>query len=203
MTLRNGLAVLLACACPQLYAVEPAEATLKLDQLEVSYGGGPFVNANVVHQTSLATGNLEPTCMPPLLECDEFALTLDFPADIIDVYPTAIVRFQFEWVDITGAGVIDFDFFIMDEDGNVVSDGAASSSNPEAVTMLLEGGLVSYRVVGVPFLALGDSYTAKIEVDLGEPVETQGRSVLVGNSAGGALGWGLLMLLGLGLQRRR
>ena len=143
-----GLA-LFAAAAP---AATPAEATLDFDNLEVVYTGGPFVNANVIHQSNNGT---EPTCMSPVLECDEFTLTLDFPEGIGEIYPQAIVRMLFTWVDLTGNGVIDFDFFLTDVDGNVINNGGTSSSNPESMTIILPNdGPVTYKILGVPFLSL-------------------------------------------------
>ncbi len=195
-----GLA-LFAAAAP---AATPAEATLDFDNLEVVYTGGPFVNANVIHQSNNGT---EPTCMSPVLECDEFTLTLDFPEGIGEIYPQAIVRMLFTWVDLTGNGVIDFDFFLADVDGNVINNGGTSSSNPESMTIILPNdGPVTYKILGVPFLALGDSYEATISVDLGEPVEVEsgGEGRALGLSGGGSAGGLLLATLALlGLRRRR
>ena len=191
------------CMAFAAQAADPADATLSLDNLETSYGGGPFVNANVVHQ---GNDGAEPTCMSPVLECDEFVLTLDFPEGIREIYPTALVRFSWSWDDPSGAGVIDFDFFVTDPDGNVVNNSGASAANPEFATMILPNGPATFHVLGVPFLALASSYTGNIIVDLGEPAEVEEGSSGEGRSlsaaGGGALGLILLPLLLLGRRRR-
>ena len=117
------------------------------------------------------------------------------------------IRDRFTWVDLTGNGVIDFDFFLTDVDGNVINNGGTSSSNPESMTIILPNdGPVTYKILGVPFLALGDSYEATISVDLGEPVEVEsgGEGRALGLSGGGSAGGLLLATLALlGLRRRR
>ncbi len=189
-------------------AAEPAEATLNFDQLEVQYTAGPFVNANVVHQQN---NGEEPTCLSPVLECDEFTVTLDFPENLRELYPTALVRFVWSWEDPSGAGVIDFDYFIADADGNIVNNGGASSANPESASLLLPEGKTTFTAIGVPFLALGQSFTGTVTVDLGLPAEVEEgeetaesralRSTLAG---GGALNpWLLIALLGQGVRARR
>lgn len=197
----------LAGVNPVAYAAEPAEATLNFDQLEVEYTAGPFVNANVMHQQN---NGEEPTCMSPVLECDEFQLTLDFPEDLGELYPTALVRFVWTWDDPVG-GVIDFDFFIADADGNIINNGGVSGANPESTAIVLPTGMTTYTLLGVPFLATGQSFTGKVTVDLGLPAEvdegketTESRALRSTMAGGGAAPFVVLLsLLGLGLLRSR
>ncbi len=220
--MKSFLALIAALVALPLAAAPttPASGTLTLDELSVEYTGGPHVNANIIHQgDSGATG---PTCQPPVLECDDFALTTDFPEDIVSVYPSAVVRIVWSWVDLSGQGAVDFDCWLYDGDGNLLDTSGASASNPESTAFLLNGGVHDYILRCAPFLAAGDTYTGKIEVLLGEPVEPVGEAeggsdglagVLVPapnaeknadiarKAGGGAAGW-LLLTLGL-LARRR
>ncbi len=197
----------LAGACTPLFAADPAEATLSFDQLEVQYTAGPFVNANVLHQSN---NGAEPTCMSPVLECDEFTVTLDFPENLGELYPTALIRFVWTWDDPVG-GVIDFDFFIADTDGNIINNGGVSGANPESTAIVMPSGKTTYKVLGVPFLATGQSFTGTVTADLGLPAEvdegketSESRALRTTLAGGGsAPGSVLLALLGLGLLRRK
>ena len=201
-------------------AAEPNAGTLNLDQLQLEYVGGPFVNANITHQSD--NGESGPTCLPPALECDEFSLKLDFPEAIEDIYPSAIVRINWAWEDISGQGLVDFDCWVYDGEGNLQETSGAGSNNPESAGFVLYGGVHEYTLTCAPFFAAGDSYTGRVEVVLGEPVETEAsdsnglRSILVpdgesqdagaeesARTGSGALGSLLLSLCVLMLARRR
>lgn len=186
-------------------AAEPAEATLNFDQLEIAYTAGPFVNANAMHQQN---NGEEPTCMSPVLECDEFTVTFDFPENLRELYPTALIRFVWAWDDPVG-GVVDFDYFIADAEGNIINNGGASGANPESTSIVLPDGMTTYTAIGVPFLAVGQSFTGTVTVDLGLPAEVEeGEETPESRSlrnamAGGALNVSWLGLLILSLGRRR
>ena len=217
-------AIALLAAVPA-FAADPEAGTLNLDELSLEYVGGPFVNANVAHQSD--GGANGPTCLSPALECDEFSLTLDFPEAIEDVYPSAIVRVSWGWVDLTDTGLVDFDCWVFDGEGNLLETSGVGSNNPESAGFLLYGGVSEYVLTCVPFFAAGDSYTGRVEVLLGEPVEIEEddasgepaglMGVLVSDgqdeqgadarsqqsSGSGSLGWLMLGLGGLLTLRRR
>ncbi|MGJ8668947.1 MAG: MYXO-CTERM sorting domain-containing protein [Oceanococcus sp.] len=218
------LAPIALMAAMPLFAAEPASGTLSLEQLSLEYLSGPFVNANAAHQSD--GGASGPTCLSPVLECDEFALTLDFPEAIEDVYPSAIVRVSWGWEDITGTGLVDFDCWVFDGEGNLQETSGAGSNNPESAGFLLYGGVNNHVLTCVPFFAAGDSFIGRAEVILGDPVELDEESedgdstgltgILVpgsqepeaeqrsesSNSGSGSLSWALLVFSLLGLRRR-
>ncbi len=224
--MRTISAILLGLAPALLYAATPAEGTLNLDTLSLEYTAGPFVNANTLHQSD--SGASGPTCLSPVLACDDFALTLDFPEGVAEVYPSAVVKIAWAWEDISGAGLIDFDCWVFDGEENLLETSGAGSNNPESAGFLLYGGEQHYILRCAPFLALGDSFTGTVEVALGDPVEPPAEDesemagfmgVLVPSESGdepeaesrssqsrsgsGALGWSLLLLGGLRIVRRR
>ncbi len=145
-------------------AATPESGTLTIDSGPVEFGNGPNVGVNV---TPAGTG---PECIDVVLPCDHFALTIDLPENIADVFPTALVRMSFGWDDLTGAGVEDYDIYLYDADGNELNS-AATSGNPEVMVQLAQGGVREFRIDIIYFAVVGSNYTGTIELDLGEPAD--------------------------------
>jgi hypothetical protein len=111
----------------------------------VTWTGGPFVAPNV-------TGNAldSPTCSVPQ-SCDDFTLHVSTPAGYD---ATHSLKIDVSWPQ---AGA-DFDVYVLDQQGHAVGQ-AASNADPEEIVLPPTTGTYIVRVV--PFLPLGQSYSAQ------------------------------------------
>ena len=125
-------------------ASSPNEGSVSDSSTSVSWGGGPFVAPNT---TGTALG--APDCTAPQ-SCDDFTLHVSTPAGYGDSHS---LKIDVRW-PTTAA---DFDVYVLDGAGNTVGT-SASSADPEEVVIPPTTGTYTVRVV--PFLPLGDSYTA-------------------------------------------
>ncbi len=199
-------AIALSAAIGTANAATPSSGTLTIDGEPLEYqGDGPYFNFNQGNYLSLVDPSIQYMCQPPVLECDEFALTIDLPEEIVAVYPSATVRMSFGFNDPTGQGQEDYDFFLLDADGNIVNRGE-TLANPEVIVVLAEGGVTEYTIVGIPYVAVNSNYNGKIELVLGEPAPSDSFKVSDGGSAGAGAGGGPLgplMLAACGLLALR
>jgi hypothetical protein len=99
-----------------------------------------------------ATGNAldQPDCTLPQ-SCDDYTLHVSTPAGYGDTHSLDV---EVSW-PTTAA---DFDVYVLDQAGNPVGQ-AATSADPEQVVVPPTSGTYTVRVV--PFLPLGQSYSAK------------------------------------------
>jgi hypothetical protein len=134
-----------AALSSQAQASSPTQGTVTDTSLAVSWTGGPFVAPNT---TGTALG--VPDCTLPT-SCDDFTLHVTTPAGYDAGHSLQV---DVRWPDSTA----DFDVYVLDQAGNTVGT-SASSANPEQVVLPPTTGTYTVRVV--PFLPLGDSYTAK------------------------------------------
>lgn len=126
-------------------ASSPGEGSIGDTSTSVSWSGGPFVGPN---PTAQASGL--PDCSVPQ-SCDDFTLHMATPAGYGDTHS---LKIDVSWPQ---AGA-DFDVYLLDEAGHPVGQ-AASSADPEQVVLPPTTGTYTVRVV--PFLPLGQSYTAR------------------------------------------
>jgi archaellum component FlaF (FlaF/FlaG flagellin family) len=122
----------------------PNSGTLSGTSGPVNWSGGPFLVPNT---TGTALG--APDCTAPQ-SCDDFTLTVSTPAGTGD---TENLTIKTSWPNASA----DFDVYVFDAAGNQVGV-SASSADPETVVMAPTSGTYTVRVV--PFLPLGQSYTA-------------------------------------------
>ena len=134
------------------FAASPSSGTLSVGDPEITYeGSGPYVIPSV-------GGN---TCAAPD-ECDEFALTVDLPADYATTNPNDKVRIEISWEDPSGGGA-DFDMYVLDSGGNSISGSqAAGSSNPELYEFAAGSGTQTYTLRVKPYIPAGLNYSGKI-----------------------------------------
>ncbi len=125
-------------------ASTPSSGSISDTATSTSWGGGPFLVANITG-TALDT----PDCSLPE-SCDDFTLNVSTPAGYGDDHQLVI---KVSW-PTTAA---DFDVYVLDSAGNPVGT-AASSADPEQVILPPTTGKYTVRVV--PFAPLGDSYSA-------------------------------------------
>ncbi|CAN5431187.1 hypothetical protein BH11ACT8_BH11ACT8_04940 [soil metagenome] len=154
-----GLALVLGDAD----AATPAGGTVTTTS-SAAWGGGPYVLPN-------QSGNVaDPTCTTPDA-CDDYQLTVDAPAGYEDTYDVVV---PVSWPDPAA----DFDVYLLSPSGSVLAS-AASSADPEIVTANVPPGVYTVRVV--PFLPLGDSYTATASLELKAGGGTGGGGPLPGD----------------------
>lgn len=125
-------------------ASDPTSGTVSDTQPSRSWVGGPFVVPNVTAQA----GD-QPLCDAPD-SCDDYALTVDTPAGYGSNHNLTV---KVSWP----VAAADFDVYLLDQQGNVVST-AASSADPEVLIVPPDSGTYTVRVV--PFAPLGQSYAA-------------------------------------------
>jgi CARDB len=126
-------------------ASSPAQGSISDASTSVSWGGGPFVVPNPSAQASGL-----PDCTAPS-SCDDYTLHVSTPAGYGDMHA---LKIGVGWPQTSA----DFDVYVLDQAGNPVGQ-AASSADPEQVVIPPTSGTYTVRVV--PFLPLGQSYTAK------------------------------------------
>jgi hypothetical protein len=119
-----------------------------------SWGGGPFLVANVTGTAGAVDCSLPQSC-------DDYALTVSTPAGTGD---TNNLKITVSWPNTAA----DFDVYVLDAVGNQVGS-SASSADPETVIMPPTSGKYTVRVV--PFNPLGQSYTATAAV-VAKPSDT-------------------------------
>ncbi|MEP6666138.1 MAG: CARDB domain-containing protein [Nocardioidaceae bacterium] len=125
-------------------ASTPSSGTVSDSQTSQSWSGGPFVVPNVTAQA----GD-QPIC-DTSEACDDFSLHVSTPAGYGADHNLQI---KVGWP----TAAADFDVYLLDQQGNVVST-AASSADPE--TVIVPPDTATYTVRVVPFAPLGQSYSA-------------------------------------------
>ena len=164
-----GLLALFSAAVP---AADPASGTLSVASPELSYAYGPNVISN-------ASGTAELVCQSPVLPCDEYALTIDLPADYAAGHPNSKIEISTAW-DIDGD---DYDIYLLNAAG-AEANSSAGSVNPEVMNILPAAAGV-YTVRLVPFLVTGSIATTTIKLIAGS---AGGGSSGGGSSSGGSSG---------------
>ena len=130
-------------------ASTPSSGTVSDTSTTTTWSGGPFAVPNVTAQV-----NGTPDCTAPD-SCDDFALHVSTPAGYGADHDLHI---KVSWPN----SAADFDVYVLDQAGNVVGT-AASSADPEQVTLPPTSGDYTVRVV--PFAPLGQSYSATASLD--------------------------------------
>jgi hypothetical protein len=129
-------------------ASEPSEGSVSDTSTSASWSGGPFATPNVT-----GTALDAPDCTAPQ-SCDDFTLHVSTPAGYGDSHS---LKVEVSWPNTAA----DFDVYVLDAQGNVVGQ-AASSADPEQAVLPPTSGTYTVRVV--PFLPLGQSYSAKADL---------------------------------------
>ncbi len=213
-------------------AENPGSGTLTIHEQVIEYSEGPNIGYNVTPLVAGQAGDPGLLTCNEVLPCDHFALTIDLPEDIGAVFPSATVRMVFSWDDMTGAGVEDYDIYVYDKDGNRTGE-SDSFDMPEVVVELARGGVTERFIDIMYFSNVASTYTAKLELVLGEPAAGADLDAFFGSGdeeegeeggaadglvsglksadqqaagasgAAGGLGLATLLLAASGLRRRR
>ncbi len=129
-------------------ASNPSSGTVSDTQTSQTWSGGPFVTPNVTAQA----GD-QPICDVPD-SCDDYSLTVSTPPGYGSSHNLQV---KVSWP----TAAADFDVYLLDQQGNVVST-AASSADPETLVVPPDSGTYTVRVV--PFAPLGQSYSATASI---------------------------------------
>jgi PKD repeat protein len=141
-------------------AASPTGGTVSPGSAVVTYTGGPFAGINQTDTADTATI----TCTP-VTPCDDFALAISLPTGDPNSYTFKVTVSWTDRATVTSAHN-DFDVFVYDANGNIVSGSSgATSSNPENVSISVTGG--SYKIRVLPFdvnttATGGDTYNATV-----------------------------------------
>lgn len=156
------LAVMLAAMTGVVHAANPASGTLSPANPTITYTAGPFSLTNESYSAGAGT------CSPSqIFPCDDFALTVNLPADYASTHPTDIIRMTTTWPD----GGQDFDIYVLDASGTDAFGGQTTTGNDPEIGQIAAGaGTRSYTVRIVPYNANGNSTTTKIELITPPPV---------------------------------
>ncbi|MDQ3313263.1 MAG: PKD domain-containing protein, partial [Verrucomicrobiota bacterium] len=141
------------------FAATPSSGTLSPTTTTIEYAGsGPY----------FIPSTLGDTCDAPD-QCDEFALTVNVPADYATTNPAAKVRVEISWDDPTGAAA-DFDLYVHDSNGaQIGGTSAATSANPEKIEFAAGSGTKTYTLRTKPYLPAGLNYKGKVTLIAGGP----------------------------------
>lgn len=143
-------------------AATPSSGTLSPLTPLLTFGGGPFTGAN---PTNNIPGSDGPDCAAVPGTCDDYLLTVSIPAGYSALNPSHVITVRVQW---PGAGVSDFDVYILNPSTQTSAQApAATSSDPEIAAWGVVDGTVTYLVRVAAFQAVNESYTAT--VTLGPP----------------------------------
>ena len=153
------LSLLLLLSPLPAFAATPAAGTLSDTSGPVSYSAGPFPLAN---PTPVPLVDAGPECSNPQQPCDDFALTVNLPADYTTTHPGMFIQFSLSWTD-SGTGASDYDLYVYpgtvtNTDGSQAAQTqSASSADPEVTTLRAFNGSRSFTVKVVPFTPTGET----------------------------------------------
>jgi Calx-beta domain/PKD domain/Fibronectin type III domain len=140
-------------------AASPASGTISPSSPTTSYTGGPF---NSINQTD--TADTATIVCSPASPCDDYALAVSIPGGDTNTY---IFTATMSWTDkaTLDASHNDFDFFVYDSKGTLVSSSSgATSANPEKVTISVKDA--NYKIRVLPFDVntgpSGDTYSMSV-----------------------------------------
>lgn len=172
-------AAFLLCAASGLlamfsFASTPTTGTITPTNPKITYTAGPFFVINPTPVIELDSG---PECNNPVQPCDDFALTVNLPANYVESNPGAALKVTLSWND-TGTGNSDYDLYIYKNPrpdcspndctattGSQAADSQSASSNdPEVATIPLVDGVSHYTVVVVPYTPTGESVNVVVEL---------------------------------------
>ena len=151
--------MLVAFLSVRVQAGTPDHGTLSTASPSLSYTGGPFLAPNA---TDSATGVTCDQADP----CDQFALTVDLPADYATTHPGDTLRLEVGWKDATGAQ--DLDIYLLDSAGQYVAR-VTDSANPEVIVIPAGSGRRTYTLIVSPSLTTGQPFTGKLSLVAAPP----------------------------------
>jgi len=145
-----SLATALLLSAPAVaFETTPASGTLSLETPVLEFSGSTDAAANV-------TG----VCVTGTIDCDEFALTVDLPADVLSTYPDLKIRVSIT-AEFDSGG--DYDLYVNDAGGTEVAS-SATASGAESTEFAAVAGTSEYTVVILPYTVFLNSYAGTVEL---------------------------------------
>lgn len=197
---RRPLAVLLAAAFAlPAAAADPASGTITDTQTSVEWTGGPYIVPNLT--PALGEAFEDPVCEEGTETCDVFRFEINLTSANLD---DDLMILTVEWNDSIpddanpAANLPDYDLYLYNDDTGERVATQATAANPEAMFFIPANG--RYRLDVIPFAAMNEPYTGKVQFVKFEEEKNTALSIF-----GGALGTGTLMALAgfAALARRR
>lgn len=147
----------------------PASGELNDETGSIAFGGGPFVLANPTPATP--DGPLCGTNERTLMLCDVFALKIALSPEFREENTKTPIQVSLEFAHPAAPATagVDYDLYLVDSAGNILSDSASDPGVFEVVTAplsVMKDG--DYEVWVIPFLPLGSSYTAVAQIGRGK-----------------------------------
>lgn len=148
----------------------PESGVVTIHETELSFTNGPIVGANI---TPFISDEIGLTCNYGV-DCDQFALTVDVPDNLTEIFPSPILRLELTWDSPLGAPIDDYDFYAYNAEGQVVGSSEemnTATNTREAISLPVANGVTEYRLDVMYFVALGSSFTGTVQLDLGPASE--------------------------------
>ncbi len=181
----SALALVLGVFALPAYAATPESGTITESSPQLSYTFPLAPLANASGLVGLVPGQSQNYSCDATFPCDEFALTLDLPADYLETFPDAVV-----WVSAATSDVnFDIDLQIANEAGEVLY--IQRDNPPEQPTIIFSpAGGVEKFVVQVTHGTPHTGGSTTITLQPGDAAKSV-------NLFAGGLGLGLLLPLAL------
>ena len=165
-TMRAGLLLsvslaILPLASPAI-AATPDGGQITDAERSLAYAGGPFVAPNRTDPLNGDGATLQ--CVPVLLPCDDFALTVALAPDYLSTHPDATIRVALG----ANNGTSDYDLYVVDAAGQYVAIGY-NAGGTEAAEFAARNGTNTYTIRAVPFSSNAAAYTAQLSLLAADP----------------------------------
>ncbi len=144
-------------------AATPPSGTLSGSSRALAYSSGPFAVPNV----SLNQDPNNPDCTEPLNPCDDFALTVDLPADYAATHPRDLITITSKWPINNDA----FYIYLVDNGGNILAS-SISANDPNSLSVPAVAG--TYIVRLAPSNAAGDTVATTVTLVAGPSAQASG-----------------------------
>lgn len=159
--------VLLAGLSAPALAATPSSGQLTATQRTLTYSGGPFVLPN--RTDPLFGDGSTQQCVPEASPCDDFALTVNIPANMRGASVRVAVA--------ADNGTSDFDVYVLDESGSYIAIGY-NPGGTESTGFDVAPGTSHYTVRVTPYSNNASAYTAQITLSVPDPTtDTDGDGV--------------------------
>src|SRR5687767_2977596 len=148
-SIRNGAfasALVLLFATGSLFAATPPNGTLSVATPTLTFSTGPHTQSTPTSDCSQAP-------------CDDYALTVDLPANYATTNPNALVTVELEY-GVPG----DLDLEFLDANGTEVTSSGEPPGLPEYMDIAAGSGLRTFTIRVVPFAVAGTTATVTISL---------------------------------------
>lgn len=150
----SAFALVAILALPSVQAADPASGTLSPAAPELSYNSGAYV------VPAAATG-----CSAPA-SCDDYALTVDLPADYDLQHAADRIRIE----AVMGNPAADYDLTLLNADGSEAATSGGINGETEVIDIPAGAGLRNFTIRLTPYAPLGAAVDVTIRLVVNAPV---------------------------------